>query len=153
MSSGLMAGAYALAPDFMDKLGSEERPAEDRERDGARRPYQVMQLMGIEEGMTVVDIGAGGGWFTRVLSAAVGDSGQVISQLGPRALERDNGQAAREMAQSLGNNEASFETVADLEGDFADAAVSALNLPPSNEETGVRYLQAIYACVKPGGVR
>lgn len=147
-----MAGAYALAPDFMDKLASEERPLEDRERDGARRPYQVMQLMGIEEGMTVVDIGAGGGWFTRVLSAAVGDSGKVISQVGPRALERENGQAARDMAASLGNTEASFDNVADMEANIADAAVSALNLHHSNAESGVLYLEEIFNILKPGGV-
>ena len=29
-------------------------------RDGARRPYQVMQLLGGEEGMTVLAVGAGG---------------------------------------------------------------------------------------------
>ena len=72
--------ALAIAPDFMDKLGADSRPLEDRMRDGARRPYQVMMLLGVDEGMTVVDVGSGGGWYTRVLSAAVGPSGSVIAQ-------------------------------------------------------------------------
>ena len=56
--------AQAIAPDFIEKLQAEARPAEDKARDGARRPYQVMMLLGVEEGMTAVDIGAGGGWWS-----------------------------------------------------------------------------------------
>src|SRR5690349_10098137 len=38
---GFTASALAaLAPDFVEKLASEQRPLEDRVRDGARRPYQ-----------------------------------------------------------------------------------------------------------------
>src|SRR5574339_350398 len=78
------ASAYAaLAPDFVEKLTAESRPLEDRVRDGARRPYQVMQLLGVNAGQTLLDVGAGGGWFTRVLSAATGPSGKVIAQFGP----------------------------------------------------------------------
>ena len=85
---GLVSSAFAVAPDFMEKLAVDSRPMQDKARDGARRPYQVMQLLGVEEGMTALDVGAGGGWYTRVLSAAVGSSGHVISQVGPRALQR-----------------------------------------------------------------
>src|SRR5690606_27302667 len=113
--SGLASRAFAVAPDFMDKLAADSRPTEDKVRDGARRPYQVMQLLGVEEGMTVLDVGAGGGWYTRVLSAAVGPDGHVISQFGPRALQRDDGQTQKAIAESLGNTEAYFGEVADVE--------------------------------------
>jgi predicted methyltransferase len=148
----LLPVTHAVAPGFIEKLGAESRPLEDRMRDDARRPYQVMQLLGVEAGMTAVDIGAGGGWYTRVLSAAVGPSGRVISQVGPRALERDNGQAAREMASALGNVEPSFEDVADMDASIADVAVTALNMHHSNEERAIPYLRAIYDVLKPGGV-
>ena len=84
----------AVAPDFMAKLTAESRPLEDRVRDGARRPYQVMQLLGVNAGQTLLDVGAGGGWFTRVLSAATGSSGKVIAQFGPRALQTRERQGA-----------------------------------------------------------
>ena len=147
----LASSAYAVAPDFVDKLTAESRPAEDRVRDGARRPYQVMDLLGVEEGMTALDVGAGGGWYTRVLSAAVGTSGRVISQAGPRALERDNGQGARNLAQSLGNTEASFENVGDMDADSVDVAVTALNMHHGNAERNVPYLRDIFNVLKPGG--
>lgn len=148
---GFASSAMAVAPDFMDKLAAESRPAEDRARDGARRPYQVMQLLGVEEGMTVVDVGAGGGWYTRVLSAAVGPSGKVIAQFGPRALERENGQAQKSLASALGNVEASFVNVNELPANSADVAVTALNMHHGNAERNVPYLRDILNVLKPGG--
>lgn len=150
--SAVFSSAFAIAPGFMDKLGSDARPQEDRARDGARRPYQVMQLLGVEEGMTVVDVGAGGGWYTRVLSAAVGPQGKVISQAGPRALSNNNGQAARDMAAALGNVEPFFGNMGELEADTADVAVTALNMHHQNEERAIPYLQSVYKALKPGGV-
>jgi predicted methyltransferase len=135
----------------MQMLTSESRPLEDRIRDGARRPYQVMQLLGVDAGMTVLDVGAGGGWYTRVLSAAVGPSGKVIAQFGPRALQRENGQGPKDLAAALGNTEASFENVADIAPNSIDVAVTALNLHHSNAERGVPYLREILAVLKPGG--
>ncbi len=149
---GIASAAFGIAPDFMEKLTDESRPLEDRMRDGARRPWQVMQLLGVEEGMTVVDIGAGGGWYTRVLSAAVGPSGRVIADFGPRALQREDGRAPRELAASLGNVRASFDDLEDLEPNIADVAVTALNMHHGNAERLVPYLRAVGDVLKPGGV-
>lgn len=149
---GLTSSALAVAPDFMEKLTSESRPLEDRVRDGARRPYQVMQLLGVEAGMTAVDVGAGGGWYTRVLSAAVGPDGEVIAQFGPRALERNDGQAQKDLAAELGNVEAYFGNVGDMEENSADVAVTALNMHHGNAERTVPYLRDILRVLKPGGV-
>jgi len=151
-SLGFTAGAFAaLAPDFMAKLTAESRPQEDRIRDGARRPYQVMQLLGVNAGQTLLDVGAGGGWFTRVLSAATGPSGKVIAQFGPRALQRENGQAQKDLAASLGNTEAYFGNVAELPPNSVDAAVTALNMHHMNAERAGPYLKEILAALKPGG--
>ena len=148
---GIASGALALPADFMQKLSAESRPMEDRARDGARRPYQVMEELGVKEGMTALDVGAGGGWFTRVLSAAVGPKGKVISQVGPRALQNNNGQPARDMAASLGNTEAHFGTVAELPANSIDVAVTALNMHHGNAERNVPYLKEILSVLKPGG--
>lgn len=146
------SSAFAIAPDFMDKLTADSRPLEDRMRDAARRPYQVMELLGVEEGMTAIDIGAGGGWYTRVLSAAVGPSGHVVAQFGPRALQRENGQAQRDLAASLGNVDASFENLGDLDANMADVAVTALNIHHGNDERNVPYFREVMRVLKPGGV-
>lgn len=148
---GIATSALAVAPDFIDKLEAESRPMEDRSRDGARRPFQVMEQLGVEAGMTALDVGAGGGWYTRVLSAAVGSGGRVVAQFGPRALQNNNGQAQRELASSLGNAEASFENVDDLAANTFDVAVTALNMHHGNAERNVPYLEGILRVLKPGG--
>jgi predicted methyltransferase len=141
----------ALAPDFMDKLTAESRPLEDRVRDGARRPYQVMQLLGVDAGQTLLDVGAGGGWFTRVLSAATGPNGKVIAQFGARALQNNNGQAQKDLVAPLGNTEAFFGNVAEIPANSVDAAVTALNMHHMNAERAGPYLREILAALKPGG--
>ena len=144
LSTGLAMSAQAVAPDFMEKLAADVRPAEDKARDGARRPYQVMQLLDVQEGMTVVDVAAGGGWYTEVLSAAVGPGGTVISQFGPR------GNAAERQAKAdrLGNVEAIFEGLPTAGAGIADRAITALTLHHRN----TAYLREIYEVLKPGGM-
>lgn len=59
-----------------------EERAEDwnaPERDRWQRPEAVVEAMGIEEGMTVADVGAGTGYFVPYLSEAVGESGRVLA--------------------------------------------------------------------------
>lgn len=55
------------------------RPDSDRQRDAARKPHEVMRLARVRGGDRVVDFGAGGGYYTRLLSGAVGDTGQVTA--------------------------------------------------------------------------
>jgi len=80
---------------FEAGLSSAQRPQEDRDRDAARRPGQVIEFLGIESGMTVMDIIAAGGYYTEVLSAAVGPEGRVISQNSERILQMGDGAMAR----------------------------------------------------------
>ncbi len=137
-----------LAPDFMDKLVSEDRPEADRIRDGSRRPYQVMSLLGVDAGMTVMDIGAGAGGMSCLLRWL---QGKVIAQFGPRALQRNNGQAQRDVAASLGNTEAFFENVQDYPANSIDRAITALNIHHYNDERAAPYFQAIHDVLKSGG--
>jgi predicted methyltransferase len=102
--------------------------------------------------MTVVDVGAGGGWYTRVLSAAVGPSGKVLAQFGPRALQQNDGQAQKDLATQLGNVEPVFVEVADMGEGVADVVVTGLNIHHMNAERGVPYMQGLLRILKPGGL-
>ena len=110
-----------------------------------------MQLLGVDAGQTLLDVGAGGGWFTRVLSAATGPSGKVIAQFGPRALQRENGQEQKNLVAPLGNTEAFFGNVAEIPANSVDAAVTALNMHHMNAERAGPYLKEILTVLKPGG--
>ena len=65
---------------------------EPPDREAWQKPDQVMDALHIAEGTTVVDLGAGGGWFTTRLARRVGQSGKVyavdVQQLMKQAIER-----------------------------------------------------------------
>ena len=58
---------------------SPDRLEKDLERDINRKPEQVLNFFDIRPGMTVLDIFSGGGYYTELLSYAVGSEGKVIS--------------------------------------------------------------------------
>ena len=149
---GFNTASADMAPDFMDRMMSDARPEADRARDGSRRPYQVMNTLGVDAGMTVMDIGSGGGWYAWILSAAVGENGHVVAQFGPRALQRNNGQAQRDLADSLGNAEAFFGEVGEYPANSIDRAITALNIHHYNAERAAPYFRDIANVLKPGGM-
>lgn len=55
------------------------RPAADVERDAARKPAELMAFAGVGPGDKVADLIAGGGYFTRLFSVAVGPRGHVYA--------------------------------------------------------------------------
>jgi predicted methyltransferase len=53
---------------------------DEKERDDAGEPHQLVRLLGIQSGMTVADIGAGSGYYVVRLSPIVGPQGRIIAQ-------------------------------------------------------------------------
>lgn len=54
-----------------------KRPDADIKRDAASKGPSIVQLANIELGMTVVDLLGGGGYYSEILSGAVGSEGKV----------------------------------------------------------------------------
>jgi predicted methyltransferase len=61
-------------------LASEGRLAGDLALDEKRQPDKVLAFFGIEPGMTVFELFAGGGYYSEILSGVVGEEGEVWSQ-------------------------------------------------------------------------
>jgi predicted methyltransferase len=150
-------------PDLTTILASDFRSADDRERDSGRRPADVIAFLGIEPGMRVLDVMAGGGWYTEVLSLAVGPDGNVTSHNTAFALQIRDG--ANEIALNdrladgrLPNVSRLNKEVAEIvpeDGPF-DAAITAMNLHDiynrGGEETATSAMASIYSALRPGGV-
>jgi predicted methyltransferase len=140
-------------------LASPNRPAEDKERDAVRKPIETVQFLGIETGDTVIDVIAAGGWFTDVLSAAVGPSGKVLAQ-NPDFFVQREGFVANEKQRHdrLGNVQAVHgELAAANVAGQADAALTALNLHDiyngqGGEAASAAFVKGVYDALKPGGV-
>ncbi|MBN4075568.1 MAG: hypothetical protein COA71_10975 [SAR86 cluster bacterium] len=143
---GMISGAYAQAPDFVEKLSA--RPEADRLRDGARHPYQVMNLLGVEEGMTVLDIGSQTGWWTLVFDAAVGQSGTIVAQGADGGVR---GGPPPEYMAAMDNVEF-VSGLEDVDSSSIDVAVTALNTHHGDGGRFIPYFEQIKNTLKPGGV-
>src|SRR5688572_20042169 len=69
------------AQDYAPSLANAERPATERELDGARKPSEVLAFYGVKRGDKVADIYAGRGYYTAILSQVVGSQGMVYSAI------------------------------------------------------------------------
>ena len=81
-----------------ENLGLLEAP----DREAWQKPEQIMDALGIAEGSTVADIGAGAGWFSIQLARRVGPNGTVYAQdVQRQMLEAIRRRVAREGLQNV----------------------------------------------------
>lgn len=119
------------------------------ERKAWQKPEEVAALLEIEPGMTVVDLGAGTGYFLSYLSAAAGEDGRVLA-LDPEAdMIRFIGERARR--EGLGNVEPRRIPYDDpeLESGSVDR-VLIVNTWHHIEDRSV-YSEKLFAALKPDG--
>src|SRR5690606_28088773 len=89
-----------------------DRPDEDKVRDVARKPAEVLALAGLKEGDRIAEISSFGEYYTRILSAAVGPQGHIYMYDMPYMADIGGGAAVkqgREFPQSHPNT--SYELV------------------------------------------
>ncbi len=155
----LLVGGTALAID-VDKLNGSlaamDRSDADKALDSSRKPAEILDYLGLEEGMTVLDIMSGAGWYTEVLSRAVGPSGKVYLQNAPAAYTRGNTEetVSGRMAR-LSNIERLDKNISDLglPDNSVDFAITNLNFHDvynANAEAGVAFLKEVKRVLKPG---
>lgn len=123
MKRTLLAGALALAlaacatgpaplgvADYTAILADPARqsklegfPAADQADDAARKPAEILAFAGIRPGDTVVEMEGGRGWFSTILSKAVGPTGKLIVQYPAEFAYGDAAYKARVDAGQLPN--------------------------------------------------
>lgn len=150
-----------MGPDLATLL-ADIRSEEDRERDAGRKPVEVIAAMGIEPGMTVLEIIAASGWYTEVLSIAVGPEGHVTAHNTPFALQLRDGANDKALSARLVDGRRpnvsrltkEMHELSAEDGQF-DAAFTALNLHDiynrGGDEAAAAAMSAIYTTLKPGG--
>ena len=163
---GWIYAGYAAADtwstaDLAAALSASARSDADKDRDVARKPAEVLVFIEIEPGMTVLDIAASAGWYTEVLSIAVGEDGTVYSQNLQAALERRNGANDKALTARLADDRLPNVVRADgeigaIEPGSIDVAFTALNFHDTynfaGAEAAAALLAEFYAVLKPGGV-
>ena len=156
------AAPAAPAFDLAAALAGDSRSDEDRARDAGRKPVEVLAMLGVEPGMAVIDLMAAGGWYSEVLSHAVGAEGSVTAQNPPFILGFRDGAYGVALDERIGDR---LTNVARLDSTWAelgasgaqyDAAMSALNFHDAyylqSPEAAAELAAAVFNALKPGGV-
>ena len=160
----LLAATFCFLPQVNAQLDVEkltrslensDRPSADLERDANRKAPEVLSFLGLDEGMTALDLIAIGGWYTEVLAIAVGSSGQVIMQNNPGRMVDNNIELINSRLSRRTNIDHHLGPVSNLPDDSIDFALTALNFHDvynrSSEEAHDRFTQ-VYDALKPGGI-
>tara|TARA_E500000331_G_C17263603_1_gene716269 strand:- start:1678 stop:2427 length:750 start_codon:yes stop_codon:yes gene_type:complete len=158
----VISGCASSGGSLDTALKNRDRAQADRDRDAGRKPAQVIQFLGIGEGMTVIDMIAASGYYTEVLSLAVGPSGKVYAQNPASVLQYRNGANEKALAARLNGRLANVERLDAETNDMGlppnsiDAVVTALNLHDIYNGMGAAAAQeavnAVFEILKPGGV-
>lgn len=119
------------------------------ERDAWQKPEEILSAMALQEGATVVDLGAGTGYLIPKLSGAVGPSGTVIAADIEPAMVTFLTSAAKEQAWENVRPQLSSADDPNLAPRSVDAIV-ALNVW-HHVENRVAYGRKLAAALKPGG--
>ena len=153
----------AHGPSLATRLATGDRSAEDKARDAGRRPAAVVEFIGIEPGMTVMDLLAAGGYYTEVLSEAVGPDGVVYAQNIDFVLKMRDGVNDKALSARLADGR--LPNVVRLDREFddlglppgsVDVVFTALNLHDIIDGRGPEAAAAVLAAVRevlaPDGV-
>ena len=153
--------AFAQVPaNIVKALADPSRPAADSARDAARHPGEILALAEVKPGGVVVDYIMGGGYFTRIISGAVGPNGTVYAY---QPAEFIKFQA--KYGEDLKTVAAAYKNVTPLDGslvgldlpDGLDAVITVqnyhdLHLKPFPADTAAKVNAEVFKSLKPGGV-
>ncbi|SDK29975.1 class I SAM-dependent methyltransferase [Microbulbifer yueqingensis] len=151
--------------EFVAVIEGDHRTPEYKARDQYRHPAETLEFMGIEPGMTVVEIWPGGGWYTEILAPYLQESGTLYAAHFPAESESGYFQKSRKaFEEKLQGDSDAYGAVKLTEFDpadgsqiapegSADAVVTFRNvhnwMSRGNEENAFK---SFFAVLKPGGI-
>ncbi len=149
------------ADDYAAILADPGRPEADLADDAARKPAEVLAFAEIRPGDVVLELEAGRGWYTDILSGAVGPDGAVVTQNPPEFGYSAPAMAERRDAGRLTNVTETTTHFDELAMDDGAADVVLWILGPHElyylpkDSDGLGDVEATYAeimrVLKPGG--
>ena len=134
-----------------------DRPDADKARDAARKPAEIVAFAGVKPGDKVAEFLPGGGYYTRILSRAVGPKGHVYLLIPAAFAQRPGGlDAITALAAQLGNvtvvatDLTSFTLPEPVDLAWTTENYHDMHNGPSPSFAGVN--AAAFAALKPGGI-
>jgi predicted methyltransferase len=75
----LSAQAAGIPANIAAAVADSARPDADKQRDANRKPAETLAFIGVKPGEKIGELLPGGGYFTRILSKAVGPKGKIFA--------------------------------------------------------------------------
>ena len=151
-----------VAARISKQMSADGRNQYDAIKDTGRKPIEVAQFFGVKTGMTVLDMGTGGGYNAELLSAAVGPEGLIYAQNAHYVLRLINGAHHKAMLDRLDKKRLPNVRyiVVDAEDmpfrDSVDLVFWAFNIHDvynsGGEKAALNDLQGMMLALKPGGI-
>ncbi len=157
-------GAAQTGPDFAAAVASTGRSEADVKLDASRKPAEILAFMGLKVGDAVLDIFAGGGYYSEIMGAAVGRQGSVVAVNPPQFVSSDDAKAkwagvtARQTGVSLVQSQLGDYSPESDSFDFAMMHLIYHDLYWESERfkfprmDPAAFLAKLYAAMKPGGI-
>ncbi len=152
------------APDLAAAVAAAGRDESDVKLDASRKPSETLAFMGLEAGDAVLDIFAGGGYYSELMGAAVGANGSVTAVNPPQFVSSDAAKAkwtgitTRQTGVSLVPSQLGDFTPEPNSYDFAMMHLIYHDLYWESERFKIprmdpaAFLTKLYAGMKPGGI-
>ena len=154
------AAMAAVPANLSAALADKARPAADVARDAARKPAELLAFAEVKPGQKVADFMMGGGYFTRILAAAVGPTGKVYAYQSAEFIKFRAAYGTEQQAVVK-----DYKNVIPLTGTISAAGLPSgldlvltvqnyhdLHLPAFAPDTADSVNKQIFKALKPGGV-
>ena len=148
----VVAPALAASGKYAAVLASADRPAADQTRDADRKPAELMAFGGIKPGAVVAELAPGGGYYTRLISLAVGPKGHVYT------VSNRPSAAVTEWAKTHPNTTEQSGQLTALAPVRVDVVWTALNyhdfknIKDGDSDMAATLTKRAFAVLKPGGI-
>lgn len=152
----------AMAKRITAQLSSLGRDKYDKAKDPGRKPIETMKFYGVKANMTVLDMIAGAGYSSEILSAAVGPGGTVYAQNSHLVTRLIGGAHHNAMIARLKNDRLANVRYIVVDSDdmpfeeSIDIAFWGMNMHDiynrDGEAATLKFLQDVKRALKPGGI-
>jgi predicted methyltransferase len=160
----MVSQVHAKAPDAIaGAVADTNRPDADRQRDANRKPAETLAFTGVKPGDQVAELLPGGGYFTRIFSKIVGQSGHVYALVpapSPNAPADAPDFAARVKAIAADPNYSNVSVVVEPFSELkvpvpVDLVWTSQNYHDLHNMPGIDvgvFNQLVFEALKPGGI-
>ncbi len=146
-----LAGCAATAPDYAAIVNNPDRPQNERELDGARKPAEVLAFYGVKKADKVADIWAGRGYYTAILSQVVGSEG-VVYTVNPNSRAEVNDRWKAPNFANVRIADGPLEKLAIPQDGALDFVLIHLNYHDLAPDVRMAMNKRVLAALKRGGV-